>query len=45
MVTIPKISDLYNNIKSSIETKLNVTIPSFGKNFLRAFAQVQAGEL
>jgi hypothetical protein len=45
MVTIPKISDLFNNIKSSIETKLNVTIPSFGKNFLRAFAQVQAGEL
>lgn len=45
MVTIPKISDLYNNIKSSIETKLNITIPSFGKNFLRAFAQVQAGEL
>jgi uncharacterized phage protein gp47/JayE len=45
MVTIPKISDLYNIIKSSIETKLNVTIPSFGKNFLRAFAQVQAGEL
>lgn len=45
MVTIPKISDLYNLIKSSIETKLNVTIPSFGKNFLRAFAQVQAGEL
>lgn len=45
MVTIPKISDLYNNIKSSIETKLNITIPSFGKNFLRAFAQVQAAEL
>lgn len=45
MITIPTISQLYTDIKADIETAYGSTIPSFGKNFLRAIAMVQAGKL
>jgi hypothetical protein len=44
-VEIPKIQDLYNDILSDLQTELNITIPLFGKNFLRAMAAVQAAKL
>lgn len=45
MINIPTISQLYQNIKTSIETEFSITIPPFGKNFLRSFSQVLAGLL
>lgn len=44
-VNIPTISELYNSILSSLEAEFNITIPFFGKNFLRALAAVQAAKL
>lgn len=45
MITIPTISELYNDILASLEAEMNITIPLFGKNFLRAMAAVQAAKL
>jgi hypothetical protein len=45
MITIPTLSEIYTGIISDLETKYGSTIPSFGKNFLRAFAAVQAGKI
>lgn len=45
MITIPTFSQLYNDILASLEAEMNITIPLFGKNFLRAMAAVQAGKL
>ena len=44
-VNIPKLKEIYDDIISSLETELNISIPTFGKNFLRAFATVQASKL
>ena len=45
MANIPTYNDLYTAILSDIESKAGVTIPSYGKNFLRVLAAVQAGKL
>lgn len=45
MANIPTLNALYNSIVSDIESKYGTTLPSFGKNFLRALASVQAGKL
>ena len=45
MKTIPKLSDLYASIITDLETQLGYPIPTFGKNFIRALAQVQAAKL
>jgi uncharacterized phage protein gp47/JayE len=45
MITIPTLSELYNSILSDLETEMTVSIPLFGKVFLRALAMVQAGKL
>ena len=45
MANIPTLSELKNSIISDIESKFGVTLPTFGKNFLRTFAGVQAGAL
>ena len=45
MITIPTLSQLYNDILASLEAEMNITIPVFGKNFLRAMAAVQAAKL
>lgn len=45
MANIPTLSELKNSIISDIESKFGVTLPTFGKNFLRTFAGVQAGAM
>lgn len=45
MITIPTLKELYDGILADLETEFNVTIPVFGKNFLRIMAAVQAGKL
>ncbi len=45
MITIPTLSELYNQILSDLQTQYGSTIPLFGKIFLRAIAGVQAGKL
>lgn len=45
MTVIPTYIELYNDILSDLETQMQVSIPIFGKNFLRALAVVQAGKL
>lgn len=45
MATIPTFNNLYTSILSDLETEMVVTIPLFGKIFLRALAMVQAGKL
>ncbi len=45
MITIPTITQLYNTIKADLESVYGSSIPSFGKNMLRALAIVQAGRL
>ncbi len=45
MINIPTGSQLYTSIKSEIETAFGSTIPSFGKNFLRALVIAWAGIL
>jgi uncharacterized phage protein gp47/JayE len=42
---MPTLNQLYQTIKTDLESELNITIPIFGKSFLRAFAMVQAGKL
>lgn len=44
-VNIPKLTDLYSDILSNLESELGVTLPLFGKIFLRATAAVQAAKL
>lgn len=43
-VTIPTLNDLYTDYLSQLESELGITIPLFGKNFLRALAAVQAAK-
>jgi len=45
MITIPTLNQLYTSILSDLEAELIITIPLFGKNFLRAQAGVMAGVL
>lgn len=45
MIALPTFTELYNGILSDLEAEFTFTIPFFGKNFLRAFAGVQAGKL
>lgn len=45
MTTIPTISQLYADIIADLEAEMTITIPVFGKFFLRAFAGVQAAKL
>jgi len=44
-VQIPTFNTLYSDIISQLESELGITIPLFGKNFLRALAVVQATKL
>jgi uncharacterized phage protein gp47/JayE len=45
MITIPTISQLRTSILADLTTQYGSGIPSFGKNFLRAIAYVQAARL
>ena len=45
MNNIPTLILLYNQCLADLESNLNITIPLFGKSFLRALAAVQAGKL
>lgn len=45
MTAIPTYLELYNDILSDLQTQMQINIPIFGKNFLRALAAVQAGKL
>ena len=45
MISIPTTAELYNQIKSSFESELGVSIPETGKNALRTFCKVQAGKM
>jgi len=46
MINIPTIAELYNGIIADLEAQYSgLSIPLFGKNFLRALAAVQAGQL
>jgi len=45
MVTIPTLSQLYNDVLNDLQSQYNVTIPVFGKVFLRAIASVKAAKL
>jgi len=44
-VTIPTLNQLYTDILGQLESELGITIPLFGRNFLRALAAVQAAKL
>lgn len=45
MITIPKLIDLCNDLKSDIEAAFNITIPSIGKNFFRNFSNSYGAKL
>jgi len=45
MTPIPTLAQIYNGVISSIQTNFGVTIPNFGKSFLRTLAKVWAGLL
>ncbi len=45
MITIPTLSELYDAVKTDLETKFGDGIPAFGKNFLRVLSAVQAAKL
>lgn len=45
MVTIPTINQLYNGVLNDLQSQYDITIPIFGKVFLRALAGVQAAKL
>tara|TARA_R110002167_G_scaffold110087_4_gene280350 strand:+ start:13345 stop:14526 length:1182 start_codon:yes stop_codon:yes gene_type:complete len=42
---IPTLNQLYTDILGQLESELGITIPLFGRNFLRALAAVQAAKL
>jgi uncharacterized phage protein gp47/JayE len=44
MTNIPTFQQLYASILADLESEFNITIPLFGKNFLRALAAVQAAK-
>lgn len=45
MVTIPTLKQLYDSIIANLEAQYGVSLPAFGKNFLRVLAAVQAAKL
>ena len=45
MQAIPTYTEIYNSVISDLESQFGVNIPSFGKNFLRSIAIVQAAKL
>jgi uncharacterized phage protein gp47/JayE len=45
MIQIPTIAQLSASIKATLETNFGLTIPSTGKNFLRALIAMQAAKL
>lgn len=45
MITIPTILSLYNQILSDLQASYGASIPTFGKNYLRVQALVQAGKM
>lgn len=45
MIVIPTLAQLYTSILSDLESQYGQTIPTFGKNFLRVNAAVQAAKL
>jgi len=45
MITIPKLQELKDQIIADLENEFNISIPLFGKNFLRVLASVQAAKL
>lgn len=45
MITIPTISELYNDILNELESEFTVNLPLIGPNFLRIMAAVQASKL
>lgn len=45
MQAIPTYTEIYNSVISDLESQFGVNIPSFGKNFLRSIAMVQAAKL
>jgi len=45
MIVIPTLTQLYNSILNDLESEMQVSIPLFGKIFLRAVAAVQAAKL
>lgn len=44
MITIPTLSELIASFKSAIEANYGITIPSTGKNFVRALTAAEAGK-
>ncbi len=44
-MVLPTVTQLYNSIIADLEAELTITIPLFGRSFLRARAMVQAGRL
>jgi len=44
-MAIPTLSELFNDVLGDLEAEFNITIPLFGKNFLRALAAVKAAKL
>ncbi len=45
MINIPTLKEIYDDLISSLENELNITIPTIGKNVFRPLAAVQAGKL
>ena len=45
MTAIPTLAQLYNDVLSDLEAQYGLSIPVFGKNFLRVLAGVQAAKL
>lgn len=45
MIILPKIIDLCNGLKADIESFFNITIPSSGKNFFRAWSNSYGAKL
>lgn len=45
MTTIPTITEIYDNVLADLEAQFGINIPSFGRNFLRVLAAVQAAKL
>lgn len=45
MIKIPTITELYDSIVQDLESEMNITIPVFGKVWVRALAAVQAAKL
>lgn len=45
MITIPTLQELYTDVLADLQAEYGTSVPTFGKNFLRALAAVQAAKL